>query len=125
MTHDTQSHTLERGLTRDLVEHIARSKDEPQWMREKRLHAYDLLTHAALPTWGPALDGLDLENLVYYIDPEVAETTAWDELPQDIVQTFNTLGIPQAEQEYLGGVGAQYDSGMVYHKLKDGLEKQS
>ena len=93
-------------------------------MREKRLSAYDMLQSARFPKWGPALDGLDLDRLVYYIDPEVAETTKWDELPEDIVGTFDKLGIPKAEQEYLGGVGAQYDSGMVYHKLKEDLSKQ-
>jgi Fe-S cluster assembly protein SufB len=93
-------------------------------MCEKRLAAFDLYEHAVLPKWGPRLDGLDLKNLVYYIDPEVAETTTWAELPSEISDTFNKLGIPKAEQEYLGGVGAQYDSGMVYHKLKADLTEQ-
>lgn len=115
---------IPKGLTRELVEHISDSKGEPAWMREKRLKAFELLQTAKLPTWGPKLDGLDLTNLVYYIDPEVAETTKWDELPEEITDTFNKLGIPKAEQEYLGGVGAQYDSGMVYHKLKEDLSKQ-
>ena len=114
---------LQKGLTRGLVEHIAKSKKEPAWMREKRLAAFDLYEKSSPPAWGPDLSTLDLKNLVYYIDPEVAETTAWDELPQDITDTFEKLGIPKAEQEYLGGVGAQYDSGMVYHKLKKELAK--
>lgn len=113
-----------RGLTRELVEYISTSKNEPAWMRAKRLEAFALLEKTASPTWGPSLKGLDLGNLVYYIDPEVAEQTTWDELPKDITDTFNKLGIPKAEQEYLGGVGAQYDSGMVYHKLKKDLGKQ-
>ncbi len=116
--------TIPTGLDRELVERIASVKGEPSWMREKRLGAYDLLQSARIPQWGPALDGLDLERLVYYIDPEVAESTTWDELPDEIVSTFDKLGIPKAEQEYLGGVGAQYDSGMVYHKLKEDLSKQ-
>ena len=119
-----ETRTLTRGLTRELVEHISDRKNEPTWMRAKRLEAYDLLQQASKPTWGPALDGLDLDTLVYYIDPEVAEATTWDDLPKDIVDTFNKLGIPKAEQEYLGGVGAQYDSGMVYHKLKEDLSAQ-
>jgi len=93
-------------------------------MCEKRLRSFDLLQSARLPAWGPSLDALDLDSLVYYIDPEVAESTKWDELPSDIVETFDKLGIPKAEQEYLGGVGAQYDSGMVYHKLKGELAEQ-
>jgi Fe-S cluster assembly protein SufB len=115
---------FQKGLTRELVSHISDSKKEPDWMREKRLKAFELLQTAELPKWGPKLDGLDLTNLVYYIDPEVAESTKWDELPEEITDTFNKLGIPKAEQEYLGGVGAQYDSGMVYHKLKEDLSKQ-
>jgi Fe-S cluster assembly protein SufB len=123
-THRNDAGALVRGLSRELVEHISASKQEPTWMREKRISAYELYKKTPLPQWGPSLDGLDLENLVYYIDPEVAETTRWDELPEDIVETFDKLGIPKAEQEYLGGVGAQYDSGMVYHKLKADLSKQ-
>ncbi len=115
---------IQRGLTRSLVEHISATKCEPEWMKEKRLKAYDLYQTKTLPKWGPDLSGLDLTNLVYYIDPEVMETTRWDELPTDIVETFDKLGIPKAEQEYLGGVGAQYDSGMVYHKLKEELSKE-
>jgi Fe-S cluster assembly protein SufB len=114
---------LEKGLTRELVEHISETKSEPKWMREKRMKAFDLLEESALPSWGPSLEKLDLDDLVYYIDPEVAESTKWDELPDEITETFDKLGIPKAEQEYLGGVGAQYDSGMVYHKLKEELAK--
>ncbi len=115
---------IRRGISRELVEYISTSKKEPGWMREKRLAAFVLYEQAKTPAWGPNLDGLDLKNLVYYIDPEVAETTKWDELPPEISDTFNKLGIPKAEQEYLGGVGAQYDSGMVYHKLKTELAEQ-
>jgi Fe-S cluster assembly protein SufB len=113
-----------RGLSRALVEHVSASKKEPKWMQRKRLEAFAVLEKATPPVWAPSLQGLDLENLVYYIDPEVAEKTTWDELPKDITDTFDKLGIPKAEQEYLGGVGAQYDSGMVYHKLQQELEKQ-
>ncbi len=113
-----------RGLTKELVEHISSGKNEPDWMREKRLKGYELYRHAKLPTWGPALDGLDLAALMYYVDPEMRESDTWAELPEEIVGTFDKLGIPKAEQEYLGGVGAQYDSGMVYHKLKEELAAQ-
>ncbi len=112
------------GVTRELVEHIADSKHEPQWMREKRLAAYDALGTLTLPTWGPSLAGLDLDSITYYLDPESMEAASWDDVPQDIRATFDALGIPQAEQEYLGGVGAQYDSGMVYHALKESLRAQ-
>ncbi len=115
---------IPRGLTRSLVEYISRTKKEPTWMREKRLAAFELYQNTSLPSWGPDLSGLDLQNLVYYIDPETSERARWDELPRNIVETFDKLGIPKAEQEYLGGVGAQYDSGMVYHKLKNELAEQ-
>lgn len=115
---------ITKGLTRELVEHISDVKGEPRWMRDKRLAGYDTLQKTPLPTFGPSLAGLDLANLVYYIDPDVAETTRWDELPREITDTFTKLGIPKAEQEYLGGVGAQYDSGVVYHKLKAELAEQ-
>lgn len=130
MATKTRKHTpvytkvIQRGLTLGLVEHITSSKQEPAWMREKRLAALDLYGKAKLPAWAPDISGLDLANLVYYIDPEVLEQTKWEELPKDIVDTFDKLGIPKAEQEYLGGVGAQYDSGMVYHKLKESLSKE-
>jgi len=114
---------IQKGLTRELVLHISESKGEPVWMREKRLSAFSQYEQAKPLHWGPDLSGLDLKNLVYYIDPEVAESTTWDELPSEITDTFNKLGIPKAEQEYLGGVGAQFDSNMVYHRLKEEVSK--
>ncbi|HCC05106.1 TPA: Fe-S cluster assembly protein SufB [Patescibacteria group bacterium] len=114
---------FQKGLTKELIEHISQSKQEPQWMKEKRLEAFALFEKTPLPTWGPELTKLDLKDIVYYINPEVAEATRWDELPYEITETFTKLGIPKAEQEYLGGVGAQYDSNVVYHKLKESLLK--
>lgn len=119
-----QNTRLRTGLSRDLVEHISAQKGEPGWMREKRLKALALCESAPLPAWGPDLSGLDLENLLYYFDPEIAESQSWDEIPQEVWETFDKLGVPKAEQEYLGGVGAQYDSGMVYHKIKQELADQ-
>jgi len=111
----------EKGLTRALVERMSSERGEPVWMREKRLHAYARFEHLRPPSWGPSLQGLDLAQLTYYVSPEVAETALWGELPEEIVRTFDALGIPEAERAYLGGVGAQYDSGVVYHKLRDDL----
>lgn len=113
--------TIKKGLTEELVRHISVSKNEPEWMLEKRLQAFELWQKTALPNWGPSLGGLDLDNLVYYVDPSVAETTKWEDLPKEITETFEKLGIPKAEREYLGGVGAQYDSGVVYHNLQKSL----
>ncbi|OHA86429.1 MAG: Fe-S cluster assembly protein SufB [Candidatus Yonathbacteria bacterium RIFOXYD1_FULL_52_36] len=112
---------IHTGLSLDLVRHISKIKNEPEWMLEKRIAAYELYMNAPMPKWGPDLSGLDLENMVYFVDPGVAETDRWDELPPEITETFEKLGIPKAEREYLGGVGAQYDSGVVYHRLKQSL----
>lgn len=90
-------------------------------MLDKRLKAFGLWEKTPMPSWGPDLSGLDLENLTYYVDPEIEESSDWKELPADVLETFNKLGIPKAEQDYLGGVGAQYDSGVVYHKIKKDL----
>jgi Fe-S cluster assembly protein SufB len=113
--------TKKSGLTRELVQHISQSKGEPSWMLEKRIEAFELWEKTPMPNWGPDLSGLDLENLVYFVDPEIDEKEDWAELPKEIIETFDKLGIPKAEQEYLGGVGAQYDSGVVYHKIKKDL----
>ncbi len=113
-----------QGLTRELVLHISQAKNEPEWMKEKRLAAYDMYKDAALPNWGPSLSDLELDKIIYFTDPHVKETNRWEELPDEIVATFDKLGIPKAEQNYLGGVGAQYDSGVVYHRLKQSLAEK-
>lgn len=111
-------------INEELIRNISKSKNEPDWMLEKRLAALALFDAATLPTWGPSLDNLDLENINYYIDPNIEEKSSWADLPAEVRDTFDKLGIPAAEREYLGGVGAQYDSGVVYHRIKDSLAKQ-
>lgn len=115
-------------ISKDLVKQISSEKNEPVWMLEKRLSAldifYNILNEKGLPKWGPDLSGLALEDITYYKSPTSKEKDSWDDVPQDIKDTFDKLGIPAAEHEYLGGVGAQYDSGIVYHKIKDVLKKQ-
>lgn len=113
--------SLSRGLSEELVRLISSSKNEPAWMLEKRLQAFELYQKTPMPKFGPSLDGLDLEHMNYYVDPGVPEANAWETLPTEISETFEKLGIPKAEREYLGGVGAQYDSGSVYHHLKKSL----
>ncbi len=115
---------IKKGLSKELVEHISKTKNEPEWMGKKRIEAYKLYKKTCLPKWGPDISKLDLENLVYYVNPSVSEVVKWSDLPGEIVDTFNKLGIPKAEQEYLGGVGAQYDSNVIYHKLKENVSKQ-
>ncbi len=113
---------IKKGLDEKLVEYISENKNEPKWMKKKRLSAFREYKNATLPSWAPDISKLNLESLIYYINSEVVEATKWDELPEEITNTFNKLGIPKAEQEYLGGVGAQYDSNVVYHKLKKEIE---
>jgi Fe-S cluster assembly protein SufB len=106
------------GLARELVEEISKQKNEPEWMLAKRLKALELWETTPLPAWGPPLDGLDLEKIVYYVRPDAKEATKWEDVPEEIRRTFDRLGIPEAEREALSGVGAQYDSDVVYHNLK-------
>jgi Fe-S cluster assembly protein SufB len=114
----------EKGLTREVVEQISSMKGEPDWMRERRLQAYEHNLHRPTPTWGGDLSGLDLDDIYYYVRPAEMGAGDWDEVPQDIKNTFDRLGIPEAEQKFLAGVGAQYESEMVYHRVQQHLEEQ-
>jgi len=116
--------TLEKGLSEALVRRISESKNEPDWMLEKRLEGLRAFEKTPMPKFGPDLSGLDLENMIYFVDPDTPESDKWSDLPDEIMDTFDKLGIPKAEKEYLGGVGAQYDSGVVYHKLKESLKEK-
>lgn len=111
-------------LTEETIRALSKSKDEPEWMLARRLHALSLWQKAKLPDWGPDLKDLDLGAISYYIEPSVSEKADWNKLPKEITDTFEKLGIPKAEREFLGGVGAQYDSGVVYHRIQDSLKKQ-
>ena len=112
------------GPDEALVRHISKTKNEPEWMCDLRLKALALWQKTPMPTWGPDLSGLDLNGMTYYVDPNVKETDDWKELPKEITDTFEKLGIPKAERDYLGGVGAQFDSGIVYHRIQESLAKK-
>lgn len=112
------------GVSEEIVRLISAEKNEPDWMLTKRLNALEWYQKTSLPTWGPSLDELDLEKIIYYIRPDARESLTWDEVPEDIRNTFEKLGIPEAEREYLGGVGAQYDSDVVYHNIREDLKKK-
>jgi Fe-S cluster assembly protein SufB len=112
------------GLSEDLVREIAKQKNEPDWMLEKRLHALALFKNKPLPSWGPDLSKLDLEAITYFVRPDTSEKTSWEDVPENIKKTFDRLGIPEAEKKALAGVGAQYDSDIVYHNLKKQWEDQ-
>ncbi len=112
-----------RGLTRETVEEISRIKDEPDWMLEFRLRAYDHFLARPMPQWGGDLDHIDFDKIVYYRKPSEREEKSWDDVPEQIKQTFEKLGIPEAERKFLAGVGAQYDSEVVYHSVREELSK--
>ena len=114
----------ERGLSRSVVENISRMKNEPQWMLDFRLKALEHYLARPMPNWGPDISNLDLDNIFYYVKPTEKSEKSWDNVPDDIKNTFNKLGIPEAEQKFLAGVGAQYESEMVYHSILEHLEKQ-
>ncbi len=109
------------GLNKELVLAISKQKNEPEWMRDKRLKAFELFQGTPMPSWGPSLAKLDLNQISYFIQPNAKSSMTWSDVPVEIRDTFEKLGIPEAEREMLGGVGAQYDSEVIYHKLKSEL----
>ncbi|MGL5352682.1 MAG: Fe-S cluster assembly protein SufB [Clostridium sp.] len=121
---DTFSFKTEKGLTKETVETISKEKNEPQWMRDFRLKSLEVYNKIALPTWGPNIDELDMDNIVTYVRPKTNLNESWDDVPEDIKKTFDLLGIPEAEKKSLAGVGAQYDSEVVYHSIREDLVKQ-
>lgn len=112
------------GLTPEIIREISKEKNEPEWMLEFRLKSLENFYNIEVPTWGPDLSELDIDNIVTYVRPEIDLKTSWDDVPEDIKNTFERLGIPEAERKSLAGVGAQYDSEVVYHSIKDELVKQ-
>ncbi|ALS79219.1 MULTISPECIES: Fe-S cluster assembly protein SufB [Planococcus] len=111
-----------RGLTEDIVREISKIKDEPEWMLKSRLKALKLFYSMPMPQWGGDLGSLNFDEITYYVKPSEASQTSWDEVPEEIKRTFDKLGIPEAEQKYLAGVSAQYESEVVYHNMKVELE---
>jgi Fe-S cluster assembly protein SufB len=112
------------GLSKEVVEEISWLKNEPEWMRKFRLKAYDRFLRRPMPTWGADLSGIDFDKIHYFVRATEKQGKDWDEVPEDIKNTFTRLGIPEAEQKYLAGVSAQYESEVVYHKTKEELEKK-
>ncbi|TMM26506.1 MAG: Fe-S cluster assembly protein SufB [Actinobacteria bacterium] len=113
-----------RGLSPELVAAISEHKNEPEWMRKFRLKSLEYFRARPLPEWGGDLSEIDFENIFYYIRPTEKQANSWEDLPPEIKDTWDKLGIPEAEKKYLAGVGAQYESEVVYHKLQDDLEAQ-
>jgi Fe-S cluster assembly protein SufB len=113
----------ERGLDREKVAQISKMKGEPDWMLDFRLKAFEHYQKRPMPKWGGDLSGIDFDNIYYYIKPAEKQGKTWDEVPEYIKDTFEKLGIPEAERKFLAGVGAQYESEVVYHSLREDLEK--
>ena len=113
-----------RGISHEVVEAIAEHKNEPAWMRKVRHRALDYFFARPMPAWGGDLSGIDFDNIYYYIKPTEKQAESWEDLPADIKDTWDKLGIPEAEKKYLAGVGAQYESEVVYHKLQQQLTDQ-
>ncbi|MGP4073163.1 Fe-S cluster assembly protein SufB [Piscibacillus sp. B03] len=120
---DVSIFRTERGLTENVVREISARKDEPEWMLEYRLKALEKFYSKPMPQWGGDLNELDFDEITYYVKPSERTQRSWDEVPDEIKQTFDRLGIPEAEQKYLAGVSAQYESEVVYHNMEKELEE--
>ena len=115
---------VDEGLTPEIVEQISDEKNDPEWMKELRLKSLEIYNEMKVPEWGPSIEGLDMDHIVTYVKPKTKMTADWEEVPEEIKDTFERLGIPQAERESLAGVGAQYDSELVYHNVKKEVADQ-
>jgi Fe-S cluster assembly protein SufB len=113
-----------KGLNEEIVRKISEQKNEPQWMLDFRLKSLEIFHSKPMPTWGGDLSGIDFSDIHYYIRPQDRIKTSWDQVPEEIKDTFEKLGIPQAEREFLAGSGAQFESEVVYHKLRQDLQDQ-
>lgn len=121
---DNYDFKIEKGINEEIVKEISKQKNEPEWMLEIRLKALETYKKLQLPTWGPDLSELNMEEIATYVKPKSKLNSSWDEVPEDIKNTFDQLGIPEAEKKSLAGIGAQYDSEVVYHSIKEELIKQ-
>ncbi len=120
----TNEYVAKLGLTEELVRFISKDKNEPEWMLQKRLQGLKLFQATKIPTWGPDLSKLNLDNITYYVKPGMKEATKWEDVPEEIRRTAEKLGIPEAEKTALGGAGYQMDSNMAYHHLMQELKDQ-
>jgi Fe-S cluster assembly protein SufB len=121
---DMYVHLSKKGLSKDTVTAISKMKDEPQWMLDFRLRSYEIFMKKPMPTWGGDLSKIDFQNIYYYAKATEKSEKNWDDVPEDVKNTFEKLGIPEAEKKFLAGVGAQYESEVVYHSLREDLAKQ-
>ena len=113
-----------KGIDKHMVSQMSEIKGEPGWMRDIRLNALEIFLQKPTPTWGGRVSDINFDDIYYYVRPTDREGRTWEDVPEDIKKTFDRLGIPEAERKFLAGVGAQYDSEVVYHSLKEDLERQ-
>ncbi|MDO9398430.1 MAG: Fe-S cluster assembly protein SufB, partial [Herbiconiux sp.] len=122
---DTAGATAKRGINEAVVQNISDLKNEPEWMLKMRLKALQIFGRKPMPTWGADLSGIDFDNIKYFVRSTEKQATTWDDLPDDIKNTYEKLGIPEAERQRLvSGVAAQYESEVVYHQIREDLEAQ-
>jgi Fe-S cluster assembly protein SufB len=114
----------QRGISEEVVRQISAMKNEPEWMTKFRVKALRHFNARPLPAWGADLSDIEFDQIFYYLKPQAEQGKSWDDIPADIKNTFDRLGIPEAEQKFLGGVSAQYESEVVYHSIREDLEKQ-
>lgn len=119
---DVSIYRTKKGITKEIVEEISRVKGEPDWMREFRVKSYEAFVEKKMPEWGADLSGIDFDEYTYYIKPSERMEKSWDDVPETIKDTFNKLGLPEAEQKYLSGISTQYDSEVVYHNMLKEVE---
>jgi Fe-S cluster assembly protein SufB len=123
-TKDRYVYKAKKGLDRSVVEDISRQKNEPEWMREFRLDSFEQFLKKPMPSWGPNLSGIDLNTLCYYLKPMRSVKNNWKNLPKSILETYQRIGVPEAEKKFLSGVSAQYESEVVYKSLQKTLSKK-
>ena len=122
---DKDAYKVKEGLNPEIVEQISNEKHDPEWMKEFRMKSLEIFNNSTMPDeWGPSIEGLDMDNIVTYVRPNTHMAAKWSEVPEEIKDTFEKLGIPKAERESLAGVGAQYDSELVYHNVKEEVAAQ-
>ena len=121
---ERDAYRIESGLTPAIVDKLSREKNDPEWMRLFRLRSLEIYNELQVPDWGPSIEGLDIDNIATYVRPNTKMQNDWKNVPEDIKETFDRLGIPKAERKSLAGVGAQYDSELVYHNVKAEVAEQ-
>lgn len=119
---DVSVYKTKKGISREIVEEISKIKGEPQWMTDFRLKAFEVFESKPMPPWGPSLESIRFEDYTYYIKPSARMENKWEDVPEEIKNTFDRLGIPEAEKKFLSGVATQYESEMVYHNMLQEVE---